>query len=111
MEKSKIATKSCVKGVNADVKTGPLCLTHHDIPTQHKPDPTIPCIKTFGKKKNLKIKFLDAEVIEELKGKEIMNSHRVNDTNYLQLPSQHPHGKVPFKDQTQDGRLNGAKEG
>lgn len=74
--------------------------------------PPFPASKHSGKKKkSFKFKFLDAEVIEELNGKEIMNGHRVNDTNYLQLPSQHPHGKVPFKDQTQDGRLNDAKEG
>jgi hypothetical protein len=33
MEKSNIAANICVKGVNADVNTGPLRLTHHDMPT------------------------------------------------------------------------------
>ena len=37
-----MATNICTSGVKADVKTGPLCLTHQDIPTQHKPDATVP---------------------------------------------------------------------
>ena len=37
-----MATNICTSGVKADVKTGPLCLTHQDIPTQHKPADTIP---------------------------------------------------------------------
>lgn len=32
------------RGLNAAVNTGPFFFTHHDIPTKHNPDPTIPCI-------------------------------------------------------------------
>ncbi|OMO64173.1 hypothetical protein CCACVL1_21983 [Corchorus capsularis] len=28
-----MATNTCTSGVNAEVKTGPFCLTHQDIPT------------------------------------------------------------------------------
>lgn len=39
---SNIAAIIWTKGLNAAVKTGPRFLTHHDIPTTHKPEPTIP---------------------------------------------------------------------
>lgn len=39
---SNIAAIIWTRGLNAAVKTGPRFLTHHDIPTRHKPEPTIP---------------------------------------------------------------------
>lgn len=40
---SNMAAITCIRGLNAAVKTGPLFLTHHDIPTKHNPEPIKPC--------------------------------------------------------------------
>lgn len=41
---SNMAAIIWTRGLNAAVKTGPFFFTHHDNPTKHKPEPTIPCI-------------------------------------------------------------------
>lgn len=45
MGMSNMAAIIWTNGLKAAVNTGPLFLTHHDIPTKHIPDPIIPCIQ------------------------------------------------------------------